>query len=66
MMAMTYDNWKLETPEDEYARKNGHPYLCPECSEAWEEDIYGYCVNCDAKLRNIRDPDDERDERMDR
>ena len=26
----------------------------------------GHCVNCDAKLSNERDPDDARDERMDR
>ena len=52
---MNYDDWKLETPENEYARQHGHPCLCPECSEAWEEDIYGHCVNCDAKLtRNCR------------
>jgi hypothetical protein len=63
---MTYDDWKLETPEDEYARKHGHPYLCPECSETWEETITGHCVNCDARLSKMRDPDDARDDAQDR
>ena len=59
---MTYDDWKLETPEDERARQLGHPLECPHCDADWEEDIYGRCVACDARLTNQR----ERDERMER
>jgi predicted ATP-dependent serine protease len=70
---MTYDEWKLETPEDEHAR-NGwrsmrNRYECSNCGFVLEQedDSEWECIHC-GTWNNLqeRDPDDARDERMDR
>lgn len=77
---MTYDDWKLETPEDEYDRKNRgrngwrdyrDAERCWNCRNDWKADETDelLCFHCGADAQDRppeRDPDDARDERMDR
>ena len=70
---MTYDEWKLETPEDEADRKAhywGYPRLrCPQCDKI-NGPTYAECGNCGEPLtpedRWEPDPDDGRDDMQDR
>ena len=69
---MTYDEWKLETPEDEADRKRRRPRIggsCPYCyawGSNWAEPTEdGNCYECGEPL-NERDPDDARDDMQDR
>ena len=80
---MTYDEWKLETPEDEEARharisRNRSGWRdyrdadrCWNCKREWQpsksDDMR--CAYCDEHVCDEpyeRDPDDARDEAMDR
>jgi hypothetical protein len=82
---MTYDEWKLETPEDEEARHNrfwrGRGRIgwrdmrdadrCWNCRREWEGDKTDelLCAYCGVDAQDAppeRDPDDARDERLDR
>jgi hypothetical protein len=72
---LTYDQWKLETPEDEYARKNRgrngwrdyrDTERCWKCGFEFEGAEYDEecCAHCAAHLQDEpaeRDPDDARD-----
>ena len=76
---MDYDSWKLETPEDEYARKhrgrNGwrgyrDREACWKCQRDWKADADDelLCSYCGADAQDQpteRDPDDARDEERD-
>jgi hypothetical protein len=67
---MTYDDWKLETPEDEAARKARRPYAdrlreeCPHCYARFDGVI---CDSCGYDIQDDEhDPDDAREEARDR
>ena len=74
---MTYDDWKLETPEDEAERKGirtpmfgwrGPPKVCPNCGHDWQadderEDLCATCgIDPTIDAHGERDPDDARDD----
>jgi len=71
---MTYDEWKLETPEDEAQRRGWRDYRdverCWKCGEEFieveDDDEYRFtCSKCGADVLDAppeRDPDDARDE----
>jgi hypothetical protein len=75
-----YDSWKLETPEDEHLRKSRgrrgwrdyrDAERCWNCRNDWHpvEGDELCCADCGAYADDQpaeRDPDDARDERMDR
>jgi hypothetical protein len=72
---MTYDEWKLETPEDESRRRGWRDYRdaerCWKCRNDWKPDADDElrCAYCEAYADDEPaepDPDDARDERMDR
>ena len=77
---MTYDEWKLETPEDEHYRlnrgRNGwrdyrDAERCWNCRNDWKADETDelLCWHCGADAQDAppeRDPDDARDEANDR
>ena len=77
---MTYDEWKLETPEDEHHRLNRGRHgwrdmrdaeRCWNCRADWKADETDelLCWHCGADAQDQpaeRDPDDARDERQDR
>ena len=77
---MTYDEWRLESPEDEYLRlnrgRNGwrayrDAERCWNCRNDWKptDDDEMLCWHCGADAEDEpaeRDPDDARDERLDR
>ena len=80
---MTYDEWKLETPEDEEARKSRFwrnrsgwrdyrdAERCWNCRNDWHpvEGDELMCADCGADAQDQpaeRDPDDARDEAIDR
>ena len=79
---MTYDEWKLETPEDEEARINHYwrnrsgwrdyrdAERCWKCGADWDEPrADGSCYECGAFREDEpveRDPDDARDDAQDR
>lgn len=72
---MTYDEWKLETPEDEARRRGWRDYRdaerCWNCKRDWkaDNDDEMQCAYCGAYADDQpaeRDPDDARDERQDR
>jgi hypothetical protein len=80
-MIRGYDAWKTETPEDEEDRHQGrgrHGWRdmrdadrCWHCRQEWKADPADemLCWHCGADAQDAppeRDPDDARDERMDR
>jgi hypothetical protein len=38
---VTYDDWKLETPEDEYYRRHGHTH-CEACDRRFADGVYEF------------------------
>jgi hypothetical protein len=72
---MTYDSWKLETPEDEADRKRGYyrrhwssySHACHECGFRLDgqdiDDVEWECVHCGAwNTVDEPDPDDRRED----
>jgi uncharacterized OB-fold protein len=69
---MTYDDWKLETPEDEYERKNRSRdfiWRCRDCGTTHQLPEAN-CRNCNSEDLEEEplepDPDDARDEAWER
>jgi hypothetical protein len=66
---VTYDEWKLESPEDERARRWApDPLRCLDCG-VLNHASEGSCRNCDSvelEQDSGPDPDDARDAAMDR
>jgi hypothetical protein len=64
---MTYDEWKLETPEDERARRWG-VYECEFCSTEYEDPSrqLGCPLGCPTCGKGYRDPDLAREDRHER